>query len=138
MNVKTTILAVLAIVSSITLLAGPDGEKIAAKCKVIAQDKMQGFERTQFEFEGCLAWVVEPATPAEGSPWVWCMEWPTAFQANTGVKELLKAGYRWITFNPAYGRNKKPHAGNQNDEMIAKRNRFQKFLVSELGADGCG
>jgi pimeloyl-ACP methyl ester carboxylesterase len=63
------------------------------------------------------------------------MEWPTAFQANTGVKELLAAGYRWVTFNPAYGRNKKPFPGNQNDEMIAKRNRFQKFLVAELGLE---
>jgi pimeloyl-ACP methyl ester carboxylesterase len=63
------------------------------------------------------------------------MEWPTAFQNRTGVKELLSAGYRWVTFNPAFGRNKKPVAGNQNDDMVAKRNRFQKFLVSELGLE---
>ena len=117
------------------LHAGPDGDRIAAKCKVFTRDRMLGFERTIFEFEGCDAWVVEPAAPAAGAPWVWCMEWPTAFQKNTGVEDLLAAGYRWVTFNPAYGRNKKPLPGNQNDEMIAKRNRFQKFLVAELGLE---
>jgi pimeloyl-ACP methyl ester carboxylesterase len=117
------------------LMAGPDGDKIAGKCKVIGRDRMQGFDRIRFEFEGCMAWVVEPAKPAAGSPWAWCMEWPTAFQNRTGVKELLEAGYRWVTFNPAYGWNKKPLAGNQNDEMVAKRNRFQKFLVQELGLE---
>ena len=126
--------ALTAFVSS-TLFAGPDGDRIAAKSKVLSRDKMQGFDRIKFEFEGCLAWVVEPAKPAAGSPWVWCMEWPTAFQENMGVKELLAAGYRWVTFNPAYGLNNRPFPGNQNDEMIAKRNRFQKFLVSELGLE---
>ena len=82
-----------------------------------------------------MAWVVEPAKPAEKSPWVWCMEWPTAFQNRTGVKELLSAGYRWVAFNPAFGWNKKPVAGNQNDDMVEKRNRFQKFLVAELGLE---
>ena len=135
MKTGLAIAAMLTMFCSLALQAGPDGDRIAEKCKVISRDRMQGFDRIRFEFEGCLAWVVEPSTPAAGSPWVWCMEWPTAFQANTGVKELLEAGYRWVTFNPAYGRNKKPHAGNQNDEMIARRNRFQKFLVSELGLE---
>ena len=135
MKTGLAIAAALTVFGSLALNAGPDGDRIAAKCKVVSRDSMQGFERIQFEFEGCLAWVVEPVKPAPGSPWVWCMEWPTAFQANTGVKEVLEAGYRWVTFNPAYGRDKKPHAGNQNDEMIARRNRFQKFLVSELGLE---
>lgn len=135
MNLKLIAAAMLTAVVSFTLCAGSDGDRIAAKCKVVARDKMQGFERIQFEFEGCLAWVVEPDKPAPGSPWVWCMEWPTAFQRNTGVKELLSAGYRWVTFNHAHGRNRKPAAGNQNDEMLAKRNRFQKFLVQELGLE---
>ena len=122
-------------IKKVSASSAPDGDKIAAKCKVVSRDKMLGFERIRFEFEDCIAWVVEPAKPAAGSPWVWCMEWPSAFQRNTGVRELLSAGYRWVTFNPAYARNRKPHAGNQNDAMIAKRNRFQKFLVSELGLE---
>jgi pimeloyl-ACP methyl ester carboxylesterase len=64
------------------------------------------------------------------------MEWPTAFQDRVAVKALLKAGYRWVTFNPA---SKEVYAGNQNDEMIAKRRAFQKFLVEDLGfAPKCG
>ena len=64
------------------------------------------------------------------------MEWPTAFQDRVGVKALLTAGYRWVTFNPA---SKTVYAGNQNDEMIAKRRAFQRFLVEGLGyAPKCG
>ena len=137
MSVKMKTIAVLAltVVGATAVFAGPDADRIAAKCKILSRDKMQGFDRIQFVFEDCMAWVVEPTKPAKKSPWVWCMEWPTAFQNRTGVKELLSAGYRWVTFNPAYGWNKKPFAGNQNDDMVAKRNRFQKFLVSELGLE---
>lgn len=138
MNAKRIALTWAALATS-ALLAGPDGDRIAAKCKVIDRNTMQGFERTVFEFEGCEAWVVEPKQAAAGSPWVWCMEWPTAFQERTGVKDLLEAGYRWVTFNPASGGRTKVSAGNQNDEMVAKRNRFQKFLVAELGLEAkCG
>lgn len=117
--------------------AGPDADKIAATgVKIFQQSKMQGFDWTMFEYEGCEAWVVEPAKPAQGNPWAWCMEWPTAFQNRTGVKALLESGYRWVTFNPAYAKhcNKSP-AGNQNDEMIAKRRKFQEFLIQTLGLE---
>ena len=108
--------------------------------KVFKRDVVTGgFARTVFEFEGCEAWVVEPKTPAEGNPWVWCMEWPTAFQDRTGMKALLAAGYRWVTFNPAFSQWIKVPAGNQNDEMLAKRRRFQKHLVETCGFAGkCG
>ena len=97
---------------------------------------MLGFVRTIFDMDGCEAWVVEPARPAADGRWIWCMEWPAAFQSRTGVKALLDAGYRWVTFNPA---SKTIYAGNQNDEMIAKRRAFQKFLVDGLGfAPKCG
>ena len=132
---KSIVALILSVAGVSAALAGPDAERIAAKCKVLSRDRMQGFDRIRFEFEGCMAWVVEPAKPAEKSPWVWCMEWPTAFQNRTGVKELLSAGYRWVAFNPAFGWNKKPVAGNQNDDMVEKRNRFQKFLVAELGLE---
>lgn len=132
---KSIVALILSVAGVSAALAGPDVDRIAAKCKVLSRDRMQGFDRIRFEFEGCMAWVVEPAKPAEKSPWVWCMEWPTAFQNRTGVKELLSAGYRWVAFNPAFGWNKKPVAGNQNDDMVEKRNRFQKFLVAELGLE---
>ena len=115
---------------------GLDGARIAARFPLIGQDRMQGFLRTKFTMDGCEAWVVEPETPAADGRWVWCMEWPTAFQDRVGVKALLTAGYRWVTFNPA---SKTVPAGNQNDEMIAKRRAFQRFLVEELGyAPKCG
>ena len=135
MKMKSIVALILSVAGVSAALAGPDVDRIAAKCKVLSRDRMQGFDRIRFEFEGCMAWVVEPAKPAEKSPWVWCMEWPTAFQNRTGVKELLSAGYRWVAFNPAFGWNKKPVAGNQNDDMVEKRNRFQKFLVAELGLE---
>ena len=109
---------------------GLDGVQIAARFPLIGQDRMQGFLRTKFTMDGCEAWVVEPETPAADGRWVWCMEWPTAFQDRTGVKALLSAGYRWVTFNPA---SKTNYAGNQNDEMIAKRRAFQKFPRRGLG-----
>ena len=132
MNCRTICVMLASAVVAATAFAGLDADRIASKCKVLARDRMQGFERIRFEFEGCTAWVVEPAKPAEKSPWVWCMEWPTAFQNRTGVKELLSAGYRWVTFNPA---ERNIPAGNQNDDMVAKRNRFQRFLVAELGLE---
>ncbi len=110
--------------------AGLDGKKIAARFPVISQDKMQWHLRTKFTMDGCEAWVVEPDVPAPDGRWAWCMEWPTAFQDRVGVRALLAAGYRWVTFNPA---SKTVYSGNQNDEMIAKRRAFQKFLVEELG-----
>jgi pimeloyl-ACP methyl ester carboxylesterase len=135
MNLRTIVAVSVVLFCFSSVFAGIDADKIAAKCKVLTRDKMQGFDRIQFVFEDCMAWVVEPAKPRQKSSWVWCMEWPTAFQNRTGVKELLEAGYRWVAFNPAYGWNKKPVAGNQNDEMVEKRYRFQKFLISELGLE---
>lgn len=119
-----------------TSVLGRDGAKIAARFKISGQDRMQGFLRTRFTMDGCDAWVVEPDKPASDGRWVWCMEWPTAFQDRVGVKALLEAGYRWVTFNPA---SKDVYAGNQNDGMLAKRREFQRFLVDELGfAPKCG
>lgn len=136
---KNILFFVVVVLAAFALEAGLDGDRIAAKCKVTDRNTLQGFPRTVFEFEGCEAWVVEPEKPAAGAPWVWCMEWPTAFQDRTGVKALLEAGYRWVTFNPASGGRTRVAAGNQNDEMVARRNRFQKFLVAELGLEPkCG
>lgn len=118
--------------------AGPDADRIKQDGATFKEDKMLGFDRIVFDFEGCEAWVVEPKTPAADGRWVWCMEWPTAFQDRMGVKDLLNAGYRWIAFNPAYigildeAKRKMP-SGNQSDEMVAKRGRFQAYLVKKLG-----
>ena len=133
---KKIALAVSVALCGAAVWAGPDAEKIKKDFSKFREDKMQGFDRIVFDFEGCEAWVVEPKAPTSDGRWVWCMEWPTAFQDRVGVKALLEAGYRWVTFNPA---SKTVYAGNQNDEMIAKRRAFQKFLVEKLGfAPKCG
>ena len=140
MNCGKMLAAGCAMALAATAVAGPDADKIAATgVKVFKQAKCQGFDWIMFEYEGCEAWVVEPKTPAAGNPWVWCMEWPTAFQDRAGVKALLTAGFRWVTFNPAYAPYVKVTEGNQNDEMIAKRNKYQQFLVKTLGLEEkCG
>ena len=70
-NVKIAT-AILAVLISSSIFAGPDADKIAATgVKVFQKSQMQGFDRIVFEYEGCEAWVVEPAKAAEGTPWVW-------------------------------------------------------------------
>lgn len=130
---------------AMAVVAGPDAEKIKADGRKFVEDKMQGFDRIVFDFEGCEAWLVEPKTPAADGRWVWCMEWPSAFQDRTGVAALLKAGYRWVAYNPAYvgilepEKHKTLPAGNQTDEMIARRGRLQAYLVKTLGlSPKCG
>ena len=142
---KAAVVSLGMVAWALSALAGPDAEKIKADGVRCVQDKMQGFDRIVFEFEGCEAWLVEPAKPAADGRWVWCMEWPSAFQERTGVAALLKAGYRWVAYNPAYvgildpEKRKTLHAGNQTDEMIARRGRLQAYLVKTLAlSPKCG
>ena len=86
---KNILFFFVVVLAAFALEAGLDGDRIAAKCKVIDRNTLQGFPRTVFEFEGCEAWVVEPEKPAAGAPWVWCMEWPTAFLASHQASMLL-------------------------------------------------
>lgn len=53
-------------------------------------DQWQGHKRHVFSVSGKNAWVVVPEKPAEGRPWTWVMEFPTAFLPRTGVPQLLK------------------------------------------------
>ena len=56
-------------------------------------DTWNGFTRHILQVEGCSAWVVEPNHAAPGNPWTWCMEFPDAFTARTGVPKLLEKGF---------------------------------------------
>jgi len=56
-------------------------------------DVWHGHKRHLFTVDGCQAWVVEPAQPAAGNPWTWCMEFPDAFTERTGVLQLLDRGF---------------------------------------------
>jgi hypothetical protein len=67
MNLRTIVAVSVALFCFSSVFAGIDADKIAAKCKVLTRDKMQGFDRIQFVFEDCMAWVVEPANPRQKS-----------------------------------------------------------------------
>ena len=110
-------------------------EKIAAKCRVTASNVWMGGERTVFELNGCETWVVEPEKPAAGNPWAWIMEWPGAFADRTGTAELLKAGFRVVTFRPGFYRDGKfvSQPGNMNDRRLKESREFQRFVVDVLG-----
>ncbi len=59
-------------------------------------DEWNGYTRYQFEVDGCKAWVVVPKKALPGNPWTWCMEFPDAFTANTGVLQLLEKGFHHV------------------------------------------
>ena len=101
-------------------------ERIARSHKILAEDVWNGFRRTQFDFNGRKASVVEPSCePAEGRPWTWTMQWWDAFVDRTGVPDLLAKGYHhvWIDL----------FATRFDDGGAKEAAAFQKFLVDELG-----
>lgn len=100
--------------------------KIAAKYKVIREDKFHGYDRVVFDFEGHEAWVVFPkGVPTEGNPWTWTMQWATAFVERTNVPQMLEAGYHHVTIDTFKYR--------MSPDGIKVSAAFQKFLVEELG-----
>ncbi len=62
----------------------------------ITTDCWFGYTRYLFELDGHKAWVVEPREAAPGTPWAWCMEWPTAFVERIGVIELVGKGFHYL------------------------------------------
>lgn len=62
-------------------------------------DTWNGFRRHVFKVDGCECWVVEPKQAAPGNPWTWCMEFPGAFTARTGVPKLLEKGFHHVHIN---------------------------------------
>ena len=84
-------------------------------------DEWFGFKRHIFDFEGREAWIVEPEKAAEGNPWTWCMEWPTAFVIRTGVPALLAKGYHHVHIH-ATGH------GNEPDQQVFRK--FHEFLIT--------
>ena len=49
----------------------------------------------QFECASCTAWIVEPPEPLADRcrRWFWVPEWPNAFPARNGVRQLLSLGF---------------------------------------------
>ena len=99
---------------------------IARQHRIISEEMWYGYRRTQFEFEGHNAWVVEPGiAAAEGRPWTWTTQWAEAYVDRTGVLDLLKEGYHHVTIDI--------FAERGNDDATAVMAHFQDFLVKELG-----
>ena len=100
--------------------------KIAKAHQIVGEDMWYGYRRTKFDFDGHVAWVVEPSVaPAEGMPWTWTMQWAEAFVDRTGVLDLLKVGFHHVTIDLFKTR--------MDDQGVAAAAAFQKFLVDELG-----
>ena len=100
--------------------------KIAKSHKIVGEDMWYGYRRTQFEFAGRTAWVVEPSVkPAKDMPWTWTMQWAGAFVDRTGVPDLLKRGFHHVTIELFDTR--------MDDSGVAVAAEFQKFLTEELG-----
>ena len=54
------------------------------------------FKRLDFTVDGCACWVAVPPKPRSDNPWVWCLEFPTAFDNRTGVMKLVADGYYYV------------------------------------------
>ena len=59
-------------------------------------DTWKTFTRHTFTVDGCPCWVAVPKKPRPGNQWVWCMEFPTAFDNRTGVMKLVEDGFYYV------------------------------------------
>ena len=55
-----------------------------------------GYKRYDFTFENRKAFIVAPNKPAPGLPWLWCLQWPTAFIKRTPTFPLLEQGWHYV------------------------------------------
>ncbi|MDY0168526.1 MAG: alpha/beta hydrolase [Thermoguttaceae bacterium] len=62
-------------------------------------DTWKTFARHHFTVDGCACWVAVPPSPRAGNPWVWCLEFPTAFDTRTGVMTLVENGFHYVYMN---------------------------------------
>lgn len=59
-------------------------------------DTWHGFTRHHFTVDGRPCWVALPKQPRPGNPWVWCLEFPTAFDTRTGAVPLVESGFHYV------------------------------------------
>ena len=120
--------------------------KIARSHKIVGRDVWHGYRRTQFNFNGRTAWIVEPSvaplrmrqssslpidaggldfTPVKESlnmQWLWSLFMPDTDVERICVPELLKRGFHYAYLDRVDSR-----AG------VTAMAEFQSFLVKELG-----
>ena len=116
---------VLAAVCCALAESSPLEARIAEKYKILTSDTWGAGHRIIFDFNGRKGWVIEPATPAPGRPWVWTMQWMGAFLERTGAPDLVKRGYYHVHL-AAYDTR-------ANREGLLALADFQDYLVRELG-----
>ncbi len=94
---KTLSLALLFIMTSLAINthAGPSAGN-SIDWQPTKTDKWKTFTRHHFKVDGRPCWVAVPAKPRAGNPWIWCMEFPTAFDTRTGVVPLVANGYYYL------------------------------------------
>ncbi|MBQ9775919.1 MAG: alpha/beta fold hydrolase [Lentisphaeria bacterium] len=85
-------------------------------------EEWYGFKRYKFQFEGRLAWVAEPETPAGDGRWSWCTQWAEAFVPRVGTVALLQNGFHHAHID-IFDTKASP-------EGVAVMGRFHDFLVS--------
>jgi len=81
-----------------------------------------GYKRYDFTFENRKAFIVAPKNPAPGLPWLWCLQWPTAFVERTPTLKLLKKGWHYVNIDV--------HNTLMNPEGIKVAERFYQYLQS--------
>ena len=79
-----------------------------------------GFKHYAFTFEGRKCFITAPDKPAPGMPWLWCLQWPTAFTSRTPAFQLLKKGYHYVYIDL--------HDTRMNPEGIQIARRFYDML----------
>ena len=100
--------------------------KIAKKFKIERQDMWHGYRRTQFDFRGRTAWIVEPSiAPRKDAAWIWNMLWADCNVERMQVAELLKRGFHYAYIELFDTR--------MDDAGVTTAAEFQDFLVKELG-----
>ena len=94
---KKTLISLATIIATTLCFATEiDTTKIKESWKPVKSDKWKTFDRHHFEVDGCQAWIAVPSKAAKGNPWVWCMEFPTAFDTRTGVVPLTESGFFYV------------------------------------------
>jgi len=59
-------------------------------------DTWHTFTRRHFTVDGRPCWVAVPRAPRPGNPWVWCFDFPEAFDTRTGVIPLVESGFHYV------------------------------------------
>jgi pimeloyl-ACP methyl ester carboxylesterase len=92
----TAALCGLSFLSFLPLSSAAEANAAAIDWQPAKTSTWKTFTRYDFTVDGCACWVAVPPKPLPGNPWVWCLEFPTAFDTRTGVMKLVADGYFYV------------------------------------------